>query len=699
MSKIDRRKFLKMTIGAAAAAGLAPESIRKALAVPASSPTGTIEDVQHIVIFMQENRSFDHYFGHMRGVRGYNDRFPVTLPNNLPVWFQPRHGAPSQTVAPFHINTLISNAQCVGDLDHSWSKTHAAINGGRYDQWPANKTDMTMAYHLRTDIPFQYALADAFTVCDQYFCSLSGPTHPNRMYLMSGMIDPTGAGGGPLLDNNDVVVTPALPPFDWTTYPERLEKAGISWQVYQQGLDMRDNYNGNYGTNVLACFRNFIDAPPGSPLQKRGMSVRMLEDFARDVKNDALPQVSWLLPPAAFSEHPSWTPAYGAEYTSRILDALTANPTVWSKTAMFIMYDENDGFFDHIVPPQPPTVPGSGKSTVGIGDETHDVVNPRHKPLYTADKLPYGLGPRVPMTVVSPWSKGGYVCSQVFDHTSVIRFIESRFGVHEPNISAWRRTVCGDLSSAFNFADPDGGVPRLPNTSGYIAMADLQCKTFPNPTIPDAAAPPSIGAQETGIRPARPLPYQLHANCRIDPAAQRFAIDFVNAGAQGAHFWVYAADDKDGPRSYTVGAGEKLSDAWQLGIRSERYGFTVHGVNGFFRRFNGSRPTAGLPVPDVVDRYDTDKGEIHLMLINNGGTPVDYTVHDMAYGQAVRTYRVPAASRVEERWELSGSNHWYDLQVTIGSDPFFLRRLAGHVETGKTSSSDPAAMAPVLTAV
>jgi len=275
------------------------------------------------------------------------------------------------------------------------------------------------------------------------------------MYLMTGMIDPTGAGGGPLLDNNDIVDVPKLPPFTWTTYPERLEAAGISWQVYQQGLDFTDDYEGNYGTNVLANFQKFIDAPEGSSLKNRGMSIRRLDALAADVQANRLPQVSWIQPPAIFSEHPSFMPGYGANYTARILDALTANPEVWSKTVLFIMYDENDGFFDHVVPPMPPTPVLPGKSTVDVAAEIHDVVNPAHQPLYTADNLPYGLGPRVPMTVVSPWSKGGFVCSQVFDHTSVIRFIEARFGVHEPNISAWRRAVCGDLTSALDFTARD----------------------------------------------------------------------------------------------------------------------------------------------------------------------------------------------------------------------------------------------------
>ncbi|CAI8997385.1 phospholipase C [Burkholderia ambifaria] len=503
MTSSSRRRFLHtvaQSAGAAVALNAFPESIRRALAIPAARGTGTIRDVQHIVVFMQENRSFDHYFGHLRGVRGYNDRFPIPLPNGKPVWYQPSKEDPTKPVLPFRLDTKTTSAQCLGALDHSWAKTHAAIDGGRYDQWPANKTDMTMGYHVREDIPFHYALADAFTVCDHYFCSLPGPTHPNRAYLMTGTVDPTGKFGGPLLDNADYVdgdLPPAYQLLSWTTFPERLEAHGVSWQIYQQGLTWADPYNGNYGTNILQNFTNFINAKPGSSLYQRAQTVRTLDNLKDDVINDRLPQVSWLLPPAAFSEHPKYTPAYGANYTSQILDALTSNPDVWAKTVLFIMYDENDGFFDHVVPPQPPTSAAQGASTVTTDGELHTVVNPGRGGSYTADGLPYGLGPRVPMTVVSPWSKGGFVCSQVFDHTSVIRFIGERFGIDEPNITPWRRTVCGDLTAAFDFRSSDASFPSLPDTSQYRSIADQQSRAH---RARDAVADRPAGAR----RAARP---------------------------------------------------------------------------------------------------------------------------------------------------------------------------------------------------
>jgi phospholipase C len=712
MTSNSRRRFLQTVASSGAAAAaltVLPESIRNALAIPAFSRTGSIRDVEHIVVFMQENRSFDHYLGHLPGVRGYNDRLPIPLPGGQPVWYQPSKEDATKPVLPFHLNTQTTSAQCVGDLDHSWYPTHSAINNGAYNQWPQYKTDMTMGYYLRADIPFHYALADAFTVCDNYFCSLPGPTHPNRSYLMTGMVDPTGTMGGPLLDNNDFVdgdVPPTYQLLSWTTYPERLQAAGISWQIYQQGTNGNDPMNGNYGTNILQNFANFINAQPGSALYQRAQTVRTIADLKNDVLANNLPQVSWLLPPAAFSEHPKYTPAYGAEYTSQILDALTSNPEVWSKTVLFIMYDENDGFFDHIVPPQPPTTPAQGKSTVSVEGEIHNVINPAGRGgKYTADGLPYGLGPRVPMTIVSPWSKGGFVCSQVFDHTSVIRFIEERFGVHEPNITAWRRAVCGDLTTAFDFRTPDSSMPTLPDTSNYINMANNQCSANPAPTVP--ATPGAIDPQEPGVRYARALPYELHVNAKADPTTNTLSITFANKGHQGAHFYVYGTNRTDGPWRYTVEAGKSLDDTWDLSVTSGVYAFEVHGPNGFVRRFSGTlaaasasqngqnRKAGAAPQPEVAAHYDVANGNLFLKFTNTGGGVARLTVTDNAYGAHERLLLVPAGAHVEEPWVLAASHHWYDLTVTSRDDATFARRYAGHIENGKPSISDPAAVAPV----
>ncbi|PYE18406.1 phospholipase C [Paraburkholderia silvatlantica] len=613
------------------------------------------------------------------------------------MWFQPSSNHPNGYSAPFHMDTLRTSAQCQVTLDHTWSKTHAAINRARHDGWIVNKGEMTMGYFTRADIPFHYALADAFTVCDQYFASIPGQTHPNRSYLMTGMVDPTGQQGGPLLDNYDYVDGATPPGYEllsWKTFPERLETAGITWQIYQQGLDLKDEYNGNYGTNILMNFEQYVHAPTGSSLHKRAMVARTLSDLKDDVTNGRLPQVSWLLPPAAFSEHPKYSPGYGADYTARVLDALTANPETWSKTVLFIMYDENDGFFDHIVPPQPAASRDQGLSTVSTEGEIHNVINPkgRHGD-YVADNLPYGLGLRVPMTVVSPWSKGGFVCSQVFDHTSVIRFIESRFGVHEPNITPWRRAVCGDLTSAFDFSASDAVFPPLPDTAGYMAMVDEECRTNPFPAAP--SRPQVLEPQESGTRPARPIPYQLRLENSVCFKTDQVTLKFINEGQQGAHFYVYSDKDADGPWSYTVEAETYLSDSFSKSP-DHSYGYRVYGPNGFFRYFRGSaKQIVGSSAPSYLlqmkESYDVHNGDLKISFTNVGTKRARVVIRDNAYGRKERSVTIAASQSAETHWTLTDSACWYDFSVYDASSNDLLFRLAGHLETGRVSTSDPAA--------
>ena len=413
-----RRDFLRVaakTAGVAGALTVLPESIQKALAIPAASSTGTLQDVEHVVIFMQENRSFDHYYGTMRGVRGFGDRITTPLPGGKSVW-QQQSRKTGKEVLPFHLDTATTRAQCVSSLDHGWPSGHKAWNRGKYDDWVDAKSALTMGYYKEADIPFQFALANAFTICDAYFCSVMGPTDPNRIYHWTGSINPPGNQAGALIDND--IAEKYVP--SWITCPERLEKAGISWRVYQKGLDYDSKrpFDGNYGDNPLVYFKQYLHSAQDSKLRREALSPHPLSELARDVASGQLPQVSWIVAPEAFSEHPAWPPAYGAQYTAEVLDALTGNPKVWSKTVLFINYDENDGYFDHVVPPTPPISRDRGHSTVDASDEIYD--DPKLGP------TPYGLGVRVPMVVVSPWTRGGWVCSEVFDHTSVLRFLEAR---------------------------------------------------------------------------------------------------------------------------------------------------------------------------------------------------------------------------------------------------------------------------------
>lgn len=401
MTHPDRRRFLQLATGAAAFSALSG-SIARAAAIPARGGTGTIEDVEHIVVLMQENRSFDHYFGALKGVRGFGDPRPVTLPSGRDVW----HQSDGQKVTlPFRPPGDDLGMEFLQGLNHDWAGGQKAFNKGRYDQWIPAKTATTMAYLTRDDIPFHYALADAFTVCDAYHCSFIGSTDPNRYYLWSGHTGNDGTGGGPVLDNAEAG-------YGWTTYPERLEAAGISWKVYQDigdGLDaaghwgwIDDAHRGNYGDNSLLYFHSYRGARPGDPLYEKartGTDARRGEGYTdrlrADVQAGRLPQVSWIAAPEAYSEHSNWPSNYGAWYIAQVLDALTSDPDVWARTALFITYDENDGFFDHVVPPYAPAGAAEGLSTTPTALDRFP-----GSARFTAG--PYGLGPRVPMLVVSP---------------------------------------------------------------------------------------------------------------------------------------------------------------------------------------------------------------------------------------------------------------------------------------------------------
>ncbi|MFF5205800.1 phosphocholine-specific phospholipase C [Streptosporangium sp. NPDC000396] len=680
MSSLNRRRFMQLA-GGAAALSLLPESIARAASIPAAVTTGTLQDVEHIVVLMQENRSFDHYFGMLRGVRGFGDPRPVVLPSGKPVWYQ---SDGRKEVLPFHPDADDLGMQFLAGLNHDWNGGHDAFNNGNYDRWIPAKTAETMAYLTRDDIPYHYALADAFTICDAYHCSFIGATDPNRYYMLTGYTGNDGTGGGPVLGNEEAG-------YGWTTYAERLEQAGVSWKVYQDigdGLDAAggwgwtgDPYIGNYGDNSLLYFNRFRNAQPGSPLYDKartGTNVKnggtFFDILKQDVMNGALPQVSWIAAPEAFTEHPNWPVNYGAWYIAQVLNALTANPAVWSKTVLLITYDENDGFFDHVVPPYP------GNSTVST---TADVYT---KSGGSYNSGVYGLGPRVPMIVVSPWSKGGWVNSQVFDHTSIIQLMEKRFGVQEPDISPWRRAICGDLTSALDFTQADPAAPALPDTSGYAPPDRMRHPDY----VPAVPANPAMPRQEPGLRPARALPYDLGVTGRTDAATGSVVVDFASRGAAGATFYVTSFA---GPRTYTVEAGKSLQGTWTPPRKSKgAYNLAVYGPAGFLRVLRGTVPAKGTgPAdPEVSARYEN--GDIALVLTNRGGAACGVTVTD-AYGTgATASYQLQPGASATHRVPLATSHRWYDLSVTSDADATFLRRLAGHVETGQPSMSDPATL-------
>ncbi|MDQ4503071.1 phosphocholine-specific phospholipase C [Sinomonas sp. ASV322] len=680
MSGLNRRRFLQLSATAAAGTAISEmlgASIARAASIPANRATGSLKDVEHVVIFMQENRSFDTYFGTLNGVRGFGDPHPAVLPSGKNVWYQ-NNG--TRDILPYHPTAPNLGMQFLEDLDHSWKLTHEAFNNGNYDKWLPAKSEATMAFYEKNDIPFHFALADAFTTCDQYHCSILGPTDPNRYYMFTGYTGNDYKGGGPDMWNAEVG-------YDWSTYPEELEKAGVSWKVYQDagtGLVGPDwgwtgnAYIGNYGDNALLYFHQYQNAKPGSPLYEKAVTGTdavhgddLFRIFREDVKSGKLPQVSYVVAPEAYTEHANWPPNYGAWYTAHILDILTSNPDVWSKTAFFIMYDENDGLFDHIVPPHPNTPQIPGASTVSTEGEWYDgrMTASGHKDVPGH----FGLGVRVPMIVASPWSMGGWVCSETFDHTSIVQFLEARFGVKSPNISAWRRTVSGDLTSAFDFSSTGGPVPAMPPTEQYKPMDQNRHPNY-------YPVPPAVNAmpkQAPGTRPSRPLGYALDVDASL--SGGKLAARWTNAGALGAHVQVRSTLLPAGPYSYTIGAGASLSASWALGAE---YDVQMHGPSGWFRRFAGTTAAADIRVSVARDGA---AAHAQFRIENAGSAAVSLKLVD-AYGAGSQTLALNPGQAKTVVVPTQGG--WYDLTVT-SADSKLVRVLAGRLENGHALTSDP----------
>lgn len=775
----SRRDFLKKAAILSGAAGLPnviPMSIQKAMAISAD-PGSTFLDAEHIVFLMQENRSFDHMFGKLKGVRGFNDPRAYTLPDKDKVWLQ--KDEKGNTYAPFHVDINKTKITWQGGLPHSWNDQVAARNGGCYDKWVPVKSLMSLGYYDRTDVPFYYAMADAFTICDHHFCSSLTGTTPNRLFFWSGTIRPEQNGKAVAVVNNSQAESRNDVYVDWHTFPEVLEDHNISWKIYQNELwtsDLKgedaDSWLGNYGDNAIeyvkryhvklsAYFRKHGDhtaKPPLSAEQVRAKyeqlssreknlidkafatNINSPEDyleltpfsftddkgtvqtmnipkndifyqFRSDVDSGNLPAVSWLVAPEKFSDHTS-SPLYGTWYVSEAMDILTKNPEIWKKTIFILTYDENDGYFDHMPPyvvPKPNTA-DTGKVSAKI-DVAVDYELKKDSPI--------GLGYRVPMLIASPWSKGGYVNSQVFDHTSCLMFLEhflkKKTGktIKSDNISSWRRAVCGDLTSAFRpaAAEPPVIPARLKKEEVLVGINNARNKPAqlsPNPLKPhEIESPDVMPKQEKGTRLACALPYQLFASCNLDANRENIELHFESGKGDfgqktvpsGAPFCVYTSDIYKGKAgktwNYALIAGDKITDAIRLDhFADHHYDLKVTAPNGFFRRFKGTQHDPLLNINCLYERKGLLSkkitGNVELAIENTGNDEIKLEITDEIYKTIEPTFMILAARQKSKLiLDLKNSGSWYDFTVKLSNDPAFLRQYAGHVETGEDSITDP----------
>lgn len=847
-----RRDFLKKAMLLSGATGLTtamPPSIQRALAID-PEPGSTFMDAEHVVILMQENRAFDHCFGTLRGVRGFNDPRAITQPDGNKVWVQTDKDGNS--FAPFRFDIQRSKVTWMGSLPHSRASQVDAFNHGKYDQWLLAKQSgdkkfaampLTLGHYNREDLPFNYAMADAFTICDQHFCSAMTSTWPNRLFLWTGGVRAEKNGNGRAYMNNNI---------PWgeeylESFPELLEKNDIPWKVYQNDLSAGGGLTGdqrawlsNFGCNPLEFLSQYntrffsryyqgvqkrAEELPGqiAGLEKKFRSMKagdkgreklqreiekkkevlqeargelvtwskanfeklspyqknlyrkafttnagdpeyhelanlqyddngaprevvvpkgdVLYQFRKDVEDGNLPAVSWLVPSQNFSDHPS-APWYGVWLTSEILDILTKNPEVWKKTIFILTYDENDGYFDHIPPfvaPDPENK-ATGKCSAGI-NETGEEYTRKEKqmeygwPKGAARTAPVGLGFRVPMIVASPWSRGGKVCSQVFDHTSSLQFLEQflnkKYGknIRQEKISAWRRTVCGDLTTVFSqfeegkeqlpFLKMDPFIERIYNAkftgkpTGYKKLTAAEIAAING----HPSSTSLMSQQEKGLRPACPLPYELYADGGLNTEKNTFQL-VMQAGnevfgktASGAPFKVYApgkylaqankeGEERpfEGARSwdYAVAANDSLTDDWPLAsFEKEAYHLRVYGPNGFYREFKGNAGDPGLKVTCGYEQSGLLKNKLSgnvALRIANTGRDHSYKViiTDNAYKNKSVSRTINAGEEKTIVLDLKKSHCWYDFTLTVEGQAGFSRSYAGRVETGAETYSDPA---------
>ncbi|MFD4230844.1 alkaline phosphatase family protein [Streptomyces sp. NPDC058545] len=661
--RISRRRVLQtaavavgaLAVGTGAVAAGAARAEAAEYVLPEGF-SGDMSDLKHVVILMQENRSFDHYLGQLPGVRGHDDKQVLKFQDGTDV-FQQRDAGGTITT-PF-----VTTA--------TWGDNHNfyGANGGRWNTWAQDKGSKCMGYYTPDHMPWMYSLASQYTVCDMNFCSLHGPTIPNRYYLMTG----TANGETSNAAQNNYSRT-------WLTVPEQLERVGINWRIYSDNSgngvtgSIQSGYIGEYGCNVANSFAAFdprtasdadlaegtgkiwkansfvysgATTPDDDSEENLDAVLRDLIAACRPGAEHPLPEVSWIVMPAAWSEHPGFDTVHGERYMNKVLQTLQSNEDIWNHTLVIITYDENDGKFDHVLPPRPET------GTAGEFSGT----------------TPYGFGPRVPMLLVSPWTRGGYVASEVFDHTSVVKFLETwsvRLG--KPftcaNITDWRRSIAGDLTSAIDFAHPQPGPADIADPVNGTA-----------PTVPEDAMKP------------RGLSFHPHATFSENRSAGTVTASMTLSGGpdrKAVSLQVFPDKYLDFSNTpYTVSAASPRQYTWDAKKTDGRYAFSIYGPDGFLRSFAGQVVPASqknIAIPRVeAELVAGAEAEVRLTLHNDGRKTVRYTVRANDYLGGTQTYSIAGGASTVVDWPTELG--YYDVVITANTGTGWTQRYAGRVAT------------------
>ncbi len=778
---MNRREFLEkssvLLAGLGTSSVLHP-SILKALAIDPAAQS-TFYDAEHVVILMQENRSFDHAFGALKGVRGFLDKRAFVKQDGHSVFFQKNDGG--KYASPARLDLRNTKSTWMSSLPHSWADQQKALNKGKYDQWLQAKASgnkdyknipLTLGYYNREDLPFYYQLADAFTIFDQYFCSSLTGTTPNRLFLWSGTLREQQNGKVKANVVNENIDYDKARQAKWKSFPEILEQQNISWRIYQNEISLPKGMSGeqeawlsNFTDNPIEWFSKFnvkfskgyyqnipniiaylkqeIEKNPKQKERLEAMLAEVQEDqvkyhpdnysklskeeknlhekafttnsndpdywkleigkddngerlvvpegdvlfqFRKDAEEKKLPLVSWLVAPEHFSDHPG-SPWYGAWYISEVLNILTKDPETWKKTIFIINYDENDGYFDHVLPFAPPVNPSqpvdmNGKEGVEYVNQSQEYMSDPSLKNYEKIEGTVGLGYRVPMIIASPWTKGGFVNSEVSDHTSVLQFLENfimkkyKKNVHVDNISEWRRAVCGDLTSAFNSSGVKAPQMNYLDQKEYTKTINA-AKNKPVPDLKWYTENELNGhlleIQERGLKPSNALPYHFHVNLEGEQ------IKMVNLKENGVPLLVYDRTQFSNGNyhfSYALYSKQKLSHA----VHSGAYDYEIFGPNGFFRKFQGSIS----PEMEIILENMTAKNQVELTIRSNKKKNFAIHLEDL-YAKNKKTISV---QKSEEKIiiDLDKFKGWYDLKITSNEH---LWHFAGRIETGKVSVSDP----------